>query len=304
VVFFFFLLLTLTALLIHTIRPTIGLRTRIQRSHAMPMILWARFYSSQKDHESHLKTESPIEKAIRDAKENKLSEKETEPTKGAKPSLSVRVKKELMHYWQGSKLLGKEISISYRLVKKLLYGTSLSRREQRQLKRTTGDMLRLVPFIVILAIPFLEFALPVLLKFFPNMLPSTFESKFQEEEKKKRLLQVRLQVAKFLQETVTEMSVAGTSTSSAGKEFGDFLLKYRTSGEQAPIDEMVKICKKFQDELTLSSLSRPQLVSMARYMNINAFGTDSFLRQQIENRLKYLKADDKVILATIDDLAS
>ena len=33
---------------------------------------------------------------------------------------------------------------------------------------------RLVPFIIILVVPFLEFALPVLLKLFPNMLPSTF----------------------------------------------------------------------------------------------------------------------------------
>ena len=34
--------------------------------------------------------------------------------------------------------------------------------------------------IIILVIPFLEFALPILLKLFPNMLPSTFESKYQE----------------------------------------------------------------------------------------------------------------------------
>jgi LETM1 and EF-hand domain-containing protein 1 len=34
---------------------------------------------------------------------------------------------------------------------------------------------------------------------------------------------------------------------------------------------------------------------MARYININAFGTDAFLRHQIENRLKYLKSDDFLI---------
>lgn len=91
-----------------------------------------------------------------------------------------RIKEELVHYWHGSKLLAAETKISSRLLIKLLKGSQLSRREYRQLQRTTGDLLRLVPFVIILVVPFLEFALPVLLRFFPNMLPSTFESKFQE----------------------------------------------------------------------------------------------------------------------------
>lgn len=47
-----------------------------------------------------------------------------------------------------------------------------------QLKRTTQDLLRLVPFAVFIIVPFMEFLLPVALKLFPNMLPSTFEDKF------------------------------------------------------------------------------------------------------------------------------
>jgi LETM1 and EF-hand domain-containing protein 1, mitochondrial len=74
-------------------------------------------------------------------------------------------------------------------------------------------------------IPFLEFALPVILRLFPNMLPSTFESKFQEEEKRKRLLKLRLEMAKFLQETVGEVALSGTSKSDAAKEFTEFFNK-------------------------------------------------------------------------------
>jgi hypothetical protein len=47
-----------------------------------------------------------------------------------------------------------------------------------QLKRTTTDLLRLIPFSVFVIIPGLELVLPVFLRFFPNMLPSTFEDKF------------------------------------------------------------------------------------------------------------------------------
>ncbi|KAJ3033156.1 hypothetical protein HDV00_006685 [Rhizophlyctis rosea] len=218
-------------------------------------------------------------------------------TQEKKKPLKERIMDELKHYWHGTKLLGTEVAISSRLLVKLLRGNTLSRRESRQLRRTTGDLLRLVPFLVILAVPFLEFALPVLLRIFPNMLPSTFESKFQEEEKRKKLLKVRLEMAKFLQDTVEEITVSGTSSAAAAKEFTEFFNKCRSSGQSISTEDIIRIAKKFPDELTLNNLSRPQLVSMCRYMNIMAVGTDTFLRHQIQRRLQYLEADDRIILA-------
>lgn len=94
-----------------------------------------------------------------------------------KAPISVRIKEGLLHYWHGSKLLAYETKISSRLIFKLMKGENLIRREKRQLLRTTSDLLRLIPFIIIAIIPFLEFALPLILKVFPNMLPSTFEDK-------------------------------------------------------------------------------------------------------------------------------
>jgi LETM1 and EF-hand domain-containing protein 1 len=41
-------------------------------------------------------------------------------------------------------------------------------------------------------------------------------------------------------------------------------------------------------------LSRPQLVSMCKYININAFGTDNFLKHQIRNKLERVRVDDMV----------
>ncbi|KAJ2453970.1 LETM1 domain-containing protein ylh47, partial [Coemansia sp. RSA 2337] len=37
------------------------------------------------------------------------------------------------------------------------------------------------------------------------------------------------------------------------------------------------------------------LVSICRFMGVNAFGTDNYLRYQITNRMRYIRADDKVI---------
>ncbi|KAG2185285.1 hypothetical protein INT44_002075 [Umbelopsis vinacea] len=213
----------------------------------------------------------------------------------AKKPIMQRVKEEIVHYWHGTKLLGLEIRISSKLTSKLLKGGKLTRREQRQLRRTTSDLLRLVPFAVFIVVPFMEFLLPVALKLFPNMLPSTFEDKFQEEEKRRKLLKVRLEMAKFLQETIAETGVPGSDDARAAKEFSDFFRKIRITGEQATTDDILKIAKRFEDELTLDNLSRPQLVSMCRYMSINAFGTDNFLRYQIRNRMTKIKADDRVI---------
>lgn len=214
----------------------------------------------------HQKGETPVEQALREAKELAVLEhlRYKEPVAAVKRPLWSRVKEEALHYWQGTKLLGAEIKVSSRLLVKLLKGPKLSRRELRQLRRTTGDLMRLVPFVIIVIIPFLEFALPILLRFFPNLLPSTFESKFQEEEKRRKLLKLRVEMARFLQDTVGEVSLSGTSKSADAKEFTEFFHKCRTSGEPAPTDDIIRVARKFQDELTLSNLSRPQLVSMAK----------------------------------------
>lgn len=144
----------------------------------------------------------------------------------------------------------------------------------------------------------MELLLPVALKLFPNMLPSTFENKKVQDEKKRKLLNVRLDMARFLQETIAESGSSVSNSSddmTAGQEFVQFFRKVRMTGEQASTDDLLKIASKFEEELTLDNLSRPQLVSICRYMNINAFGTDNFLRFHIRNRMHQLKQDDKVI---------
>ncbi|KAI9322196.1 LETM1-like protein-domain-containing protein [Dichotomocladium elegans] len=216
-------------------------------------------------------------------------------TKAKKKTLWQKVKDEATHYWHGTKLLGLEIRISSKLTYKLLNGAHLTRREARQLRRTTSDILRLVPFAVFVIVPFMELLLPVALKLFPNMLPSTYESKSSEEEKRRKLLKVRLEMARFLQETIAETGFAGSDAPEAAKEFSDFFRKIRMTGEQPSTEDLLKVARRFEDELTLDNLSRPQLVSTCKYMNINSFGTDNFLRFQIRNRMRQIKADDKVI---------
>lgn len=116
------------------------------------------------------------EKAVSvETSEKDVAKKEKKPTGPLYKRAWAVVKKEAAHYWAGTKLLGHEIAISSKLQYKVLKGGSLTRRERRQLRRTVTDLLRLLPFSIFIIIPFMEVLLPVALKLFPNMLPSTFE---------------------------------------------------------------------------------------------------------------------------------
>lgn len=207
----------------------------------------------------------------------------------------------MKHYWLGIKLLGVDVKISSRLLLKLAGGKSLSRRERQQLTRTTADIFRLVPVAVFIIVPFMEFLLPVFLKLFPNMLPSTFQDKMKEQEALKRRLNARIEYAKFLQDTVKEMAKEVQNTRSGeikktAEDLDDFLGKVRTGGIVAN-DEILGFAKLFNDELTLDNISRPRLVNMCKYMGIQPYGTDTYLRYMLRKRLQWIKNDDKMIQA-------
>lgn len=230
--------------------------------------------------------------------EQKAKEKELEASKPKAPlgkRIWAKVKEEALHYWHGSKLLAKEVKISSRLLRRLMLGYSLTRREKRQLKRTFADLLRLIPFIPFIVIPAGELLLPVAIKIFPNMLPSTFESKFSVEEKRRGLIKVRLEMAKFLQETIKEGGLQATDKVKTSEEFKEFFRKVRSTGESPSNEDIIKVAQLFEDDLTLDNLTRPQLVSVCRYMQINAFGTDNYLRYQIRHKLGRIRQDDIVI---------
>ena len=76
--------------------------------------------------------EQAEEAAIEAAKKTK------EKPKGSLPvRVWTTVKKEAAHYWAGTKLLGHEIKISAKLLRVVLRGETLTRRERRQVGLST-----------------------------------------------------------------------------------------------------------------------------------------------------------------------
>jgi LETM1 and EF-hand domain-containing protein 1, mitochondrial len=164
-----------------------------------------------------------------------------------------------------------------------------------QLQRTVQDLGRLVPFSVFVIVPFAEFLLPVALKLFPNLLPSTYEGQKSKETKAANLRDTRKQVSSFLRNTLRESGLPAAAVNTKKEEFTEFFRKVRATGEAPTKEDVIKVCKTFKDDLTLDNLSRPQLVGMCKYMNLNTFGTDAMLRYQIRHRMRQIKRDDKAI---------
>ncbi|KAF5097961.1 hypothetical protein DV451_003616 [Geotrichum candidum] len=228
-----------------------------------------------------------------------VSDKTAATTAPAEPKLTLweKVKHEAQHYWDGTKLLGYEIKVSTKLVAKMASGYELTRREDRQLQRTITDIIRLVPFSMFVIVPFAELLLPVALKLFPNMLPSTYESGKDKEAKTKKLRKTRTNVSQFLRKTVVEsgMKFPVTTTPEQKEKFALFFKQVRNSGEAPSRDLVLEVARLFKDDLVLDNLSRPQLVAMAKYMNLQPFGTNMILRYRIRYRMRQLKRDDRAI---------
>lgn len=224
--------------------------------------------------------------------EDNLAEAKKEPKK---LTLAQKVKREIRHYWDGTKLLATEVRISTKLALKMAAGYELSRRENRQLQRTVQDLGRLVPFSVFVIVPFAEFLLPVALKLFPNLLPSTYEGQTSKDAKVTNLRATRKEVSNFLRNTLKETGLPVSAVNAQKEEFTKFFQKVRATGEKPTPNDVIKVCKIFKDDLTLDNLSRPQLVGMTKYMNLSAFGTDMMLRYQIRHRMRQIKRDDRAI---------
>lgn len=222
------------------------------------------------------------------------------------PKMTIweKVKHEANHYWGGTKLLGMEIRVSSRLLLKMTAGYELTRREYRQLQRTTVDMLKVVPFAMFIIIPFAELLLPIALKLFPSLLPSTFESKIDKEKKMKILRNSRYKVADLLKNSNQMVKLPSSTTEEQSKDFKSFMTKLKSS-EEISTAQLVRVAKMFKDDLILDNVSRGVLMAMAKYINLKPYGTDQILRYRIRHKMLKIKEDDKLIqYEGIDSLTS
>lgn len=241
--------------------------------------------------------QAPVEGKV---EEVKTTAQQVVPVTDVQLGLAVRswnaVKKMALHYYDGSRLLVVEVRISSRLCMKIMRGDALTRRERSQLKRTVGDLFRVVPFAIFILIPFMEVFLPLALWLFPGMMPSTFETIDKKKEKKLKTLKLRLDLAKFVQNSMVEGITLQTGQPVELEKFSQFIARTRSKDPRDDIDELVSFSKLFSEDLTLDNLPRQYVVAMCKLLDQDTgFHTESFLRFRLRSRMRSIKEDDQVI---------
>jgi len=223
-------------------------------------------------------------------------------------ALWVIIKEEIHHYKIGGKLLWSEIKLASSILRRVLSGHSMTRRERLQLIRTSQDIFRIVPLAFFIIVPFMELLLPFALKIFPNLLPSTFQDGLKKEEGMKKELQLRLEMATFFQETLTDMAKKKKKDEAPGGASASEIIQFidnAKNGASMNKNHVLQMAKFFKDELTLANVSRAQLVSMCRYMGLQPFGADNFLRFQLRTKMRSIQEDDRsIIWEGVDSLSN
>jgi len=72
----------------------------------------------------------------------------------------------------------------------------------------------------------MELLLPIVLRFAPGMLPSTFRGKNDKENTLRKEHEHKLRMSKFLRDSLREMGESGKdNTNASAKEFANFFKK-------------------------------------------------------------------------------
>ncbi|TEA24853.1 hypothetical protein DBR06_SOUSAS36410026 [Sousa chinensis] len=246
--------------------------------------------------------DSVVEKSLRSLKDKSKKLEEGGPVysppaeAAVRKPLGQRVLDELKHYYHGFRLLWIDTKIAARMLWRILHGHSLTRRERRQ--RCSGGVWRRWVGCTCTSC------------WGSKQLPdrprpgsragreprSAVPSLTSQEERLKKELRVKLELAKFLQDTIEEMALKNKAAKGdATKDFSMFFQKIRETGERPSNEEIMRFSKLFEDELTLDNLTRLQLVALCKLLELQSMGTNSFLRFQLTMRLRSIKADDKLI---------
>lgn len=196
-----------------------------------------------------------------------------------------------VHTYHGFRLLTLNIVTSTKLLHAVLQGHKLTRREHNLMVVTVADIFRMIPFSFFIVVPFAEFALPFVIKFFPNILPSTFTTKDEQEEKWKRKLQARMAMADFVTETAEEMKHQSEGFRGNFKIF----LKEVSTGQPMTLEKTLQFVKSFKDDLTIDNLKRSQIQKMCKFIGIQHHGPTMLIRFLLMSKIEELIYDDMIL---------
>jgi len=233
-------------------------------------------------------------------------------TRGPGETLSLwqKFKIGLIPYRIGVRKLLTNVGVAYRLVAGSLLNLDhkMTRRERRIVLRTVFDLTKLLPFAIVAAAPGGGFVLPILAKFFPNTLPTTFNmpshdqlekifdaSKTQDTFKHQMDSDLKAAMGKLV-EKIHENQL------KENKELVNLINHAMENPGQSEISKL--IYSQFSDTDLLDMLNLRQLEDLAKYFNKPASFFDrhtfdsyrfSILRHLLSRHLSTLDSENVLL---------
>lgn len=220
----------------------------------------------------------------------------------------------------GFKLYAVNVRVSYFIMLKKFKGHQLGYKEHKLLMRTLNDCFKLVPFSFFLIVPFAEFLLPVAIKLFPNMLPSTFKQTNSDTSYLHKKLLVKKQLAEFFQELVqnhtnnllqAELDSSIRTKAEALSAFQQRLMNKddRDMNPFLTANELVVFSKLLKQEFVLDKMNLETLQVMCKLLGIRPFSLHSHVVLQLRHHLLKIQREDQMIRwegvesLTVDELS-
>lgn len=167
---------------------------------------------------------------------------------------------------------------------KRLEGFELNRHDSIKLSNARSDIIKFIPFILLCIIPGTCLLLPIFLIAFPNMLPSSFETKQQRNTKHHRAFVIRSRISSSLineYEKLIDINIENKEVKELSKE--KLIEKYKNV--------------EMMDKVLLQNMNSRQLMIISKYFKMFSYYPQYILRMRLMRKMNFIKKDDKLIMS-------
>lgn len=201
----------------------------------------------------------------------------------------------------GFRLFGANVRISSKLASRSVQGHPLTLRERKLLIRTTSDIFKIIPFSFFIIIPFAELLLPVFIRIFPNMLPSTFFESSYDNATLSRKLKAKQELASFFQDVVARRTKVTLQEEDnvehdRQKELVAFQEKLQEGTEFPSAKELLRFSKMFKQDFRFANMDTDTLAAMCRMLGLTPMPMHSQLALQLRHHVTGLRREDRELL--------
>lgn len=218
-----------------------------------------------------------------------------------KMSIPRKIWHEIKFYYTGTKILIHNIRQSRAIIKKKQQNQQVHWREDRLLRQTKNDLTKVVPFLGIAMIPLSEFFLPIIIRTFPSLLPSTYQNEEQKKELYENNYYRKLRSAQQIQKSIRVLLLDNLLNNLNEQDTIRLLQKLRNK-EYLYNSEIILLNQKY--DFDIGQTKRSDLFELCNYFHIriSKFSSNENLRATLLNYLNHIREEDyRIKIKEIDE---